>query len=324
MSSPSLGLLKTLITEVVSSMSAPNNGDMDEAAVSSSEAISQRLGLVIDQKGRQVEIVLFDPQRITQGLATLPREPDPKDDKLSWGYDYWSDDAWDKVREGVVGVITISPPREGWCDKDTLNIDSVAAQPGYGPFMYDVAMSVIYPRFLTADRDSVTKSALAIWNYYLTSRSDVGKVLMKSVLKGECPIPHVSSPSVKRINSLQQQLETKERHLDNIKHLGRRPQSQRPPYWNDAKIKGDLEKIEGAIEKINTELQKLYTTFPMAWKFRIKKPLGVKRLMANADKFLQQGNLLIPPAAKRAFKLTRKTILGAGEGYFQEKYRGNG
>jgi hypothetical protein len=54
-------------------------------------------------------------------------------------------------------------------------VSSVNAGTGWGPMLYDVAMeyATVMGAGLIADRDSVSKDARAVWNYYLSRRGDV-------------------------------------------------------------------------------------------------------------------------------------------------------
>jgi len=323
-----MSLLKALITEAV-----------DEAAISSSEAVSQRLGLVVEGSNRegakQIAAVLFDPQKIIQDLAGLPKGPTGRQNVYKWEHD-WADWGLEKLAQGVMGVIFISRPEADFeCDKDILNIDAVAAQPGYGPLMYDIAMSLAHPRFLAPARTSVSKSALGVWTYYLNNRPDVDKVFISKVTEGDCPVPRTSSPSTKRIGVLKRQLSDRESLVDRLTKAlkpGNSPPSRggrkgnRPKHWDDPrwqkKATQDIEKYTLQVEKIKAELKELFAKDPMVWKFRIRKPLGIQRLIANADKFLQQVRAMVPGSARTHFKVTKSTVADAGDQFFQGKYRG--
>ena len=54
-------------------------------------------------------------------------------------------------------------------------VSSVNAGAGWGPMLYDVAMeyATVMGGGLIADRDSVSKDARAVWNYYFSRRGDV-------------------------------------------------------------------------------------------------------------------------------------------------------
>ena len=54
-------------------------------------------------------------------------------------------------------------------------ISAAEAADGWGPMLYDVAIeyATLNGNGLIADRESVTDSAKAVWDYYMNSRSDV-------------------------------------------------------------------------------------------------------------------------------------------------------
>ena len=62
----------------------------------------------------------------------------------------------------------------GPCD-GAMKIGHSRAQHGWGPMLYDVAMehATQIANGLIADRDSVSGSARAVWDYYLANRGDV-------------------------------------------------------------------------------------------------------------------------------------------------------
>ena len=56
-------------------------------------------------------------------------------------------------------------------------VDSVNADKGYGPLLYDIAMEMVFLKGdagLMADRKSVSSDARKVWKTYFEQRSDVG------------------------------------------------------------------------------------------------------------------------------------------------------
>ncbi len=51
---------------------------------------------------------------------------------------------------------------------------------GWGPFLYDLAMEYAYPKGLIADRAEVTEAAQRIWRFYMQSRPDVKKRVIRN------------------------------------------------------------------------------------------------------------------------------------------------
>lgn len=69
--------------------------------------------------------------------------------------------------EAMVGVINIVIDRE--CE--TWTVATVAAESGYGPIMYTIAMSDIAPEYLAADRGATSSEARELWAFMLDNRS---------------------------------------------------------------------------------------------------------------------------------------------------------
>jgi hypothetical protein len=110
------------------------------------------LGLIVDESGDSVEIMLFS----THNFAVYNRTMDS---------------------EGVLlGHIMITPTKsdEGPC-YNSLQVQRVVAEKGYGPFLYDVAMRYATKKglSLSPSRTSLSKSAAGIWRYYHSKRHDV-------------------------------------------------------------------------------------------------------------------------------------------------------
>jgi len=75
---------------------------------------------------------------------------------------------------GMVRVKTVwaeKPPTE--CS-GAWEVDRAAAKKGWGPTMYDIVMGDS-PNGIMADRDSVSKKASRVWDFYYKNRTDVSK-----------------------------------------------------------------------------------------------------------------------------------------------------
>ena len=72
------------------------------------------------------------------------------------------------------GKITIlkDPGRSGPCS-GAWEVVGADARDKFGPILYDVAMEYAGSDGLMADRRSVSREAIRVWNFYLNSRSDV-------------------------------------------------------------------------------------------------------------------------------------------------------
>jgi hypothetical protein len=77
--------------------------------------------------------------------------------------------------EQIYGYVSAVKPKKamhGPC-LDAYIIGQTYAQSGWGPMMYDLAMELAGANGLTPDRESLSKEAYSVWDYYLKSRSDV-------------------------------------------------------------------------------------------------------------------------------------------------------
>jgi len=97
-------------------------------------------------------------------------------------YSYSDGEEIDPYAE-LQGMIIISPAggelvggqKEGSCDGAWVVMEAEASE-GWGPLLYDVAIewaTINGGQGLTPDRTSVSKEALAVWDFYLKNRSDV-------------------------------------------------------------------------------------------------------------------------------------------------------
>ena len=81
----------------------------------------------------------------------------------------------DKVGSGelpVLGMISVSPnSQEESPQWGAATIKLAAAEPGWGPLLYDIVMSA--EGGIISDRDSVSGAARGVWKYYKDSRPDV-------------------------------------------------------------------------------------------------------------------------------------------------------
>ena len=60
---------------------------------------------------------------------------------------------------------------------------------GWGPLLYDVAMELSWPNGIMADRETVSKEAFAVWDYYMNSRPDVEAVQFDDENDTLTPVP---------------------------------------------------------------------------------------------------------------------------------------
>ena len=123
-----------------------------EAAVASNQAASQGLALYRKGTGVSVVYVLYNPAKLMEEL--------PK----------WQDAGGD-IASVIYGYLDVRP-HKGDC-WNAAEIKFSAAQKGYGPLMYELAMSD-FENGLFPDRLSTSGAARNVWKKY-AQRTDVGK-----------------------------------------------------------------------------------------------------------------------------------------------------
>jgi hypothetical protein len=138
-----------------------------EAATSSARAESQ--GLALRVKGNS--LLLYDPKGMTQALQVL----DPEQQSFI---------EMDKnLSDHVFGFLeVINPVQPSWGAKI---VRSASAQKGYGPLMYDIAMTLFGK--IAPDRAQTSPAAENIWKYYNTQRPDIQKQKFDDVTAPKTP-----------------------------------------------------------------------------------------------------------------------------------------
>lgn len=205
--------------------------------------------------------------------------------------------------ESIIGFISFSQIGEsGYCEeKNVLNVDLSAAEKGWGPMLYDLALSLVYPKFLTSGRDSVSKDAENVWSYYLLNRPDVTHILMPSVLKGECDVPNVDQELAGRAREAQ----------NRVTYLTQAMQR----YGPTTELTTEYRKAEREYLLLKDKLEKTMARHPLAHKYRINNPIVAgSALEGNTEKFLKE--------LEEKYRLSTKgqSLLHAGEAYFEKKY----
>lgn len=131
---------------------------VSEAAVAPSAAASNGLALCIQGYQNSVRYTLYSPSAFQEFLQTNDYLPD----------------SYDEVPNGIFAYFqTTGGPADSCAGASEVSVSS--AQKGYGPMMYDVCMSHLYPTPIMPDRTNVTGAAANVWKYYL-KRNDVQKV----------------------------------------------------------------------------------------------------------------------------------------------------
>lgn len=146
---------------------------LHERPVMPREARDQGLALLKDPD----QFVLYDPRHYTDGLDAVmgrknrPRAPGVVRDAVKRVFE---------DRMGIVGYVSLT---QGGSCGGAMNVEFTAARPGYGPFMYDVAMSAA-KKGIMPDRKFVSALATKVWDRYARRPDVVATPLSKF---GGCP-----------------------------------------------------------------------------------------------------------------------------------------
>jgi hypothetical protein len=134
--------LRKFITETV-------QAELMELAAGPSNADSRGLALLITDDAGEKQAILYDPAMIRQSFRMEKNYP------IITGF-----------RSPVVGTIRIKQNCGAWM------VSSVVAERGFGPFMYDVAFSLVGDKGLMPDRSLVSPHARKIWKFITDKRTD--------------------------------------------------------------------------------------------------------------------------------------------------------
>lgn len=140
--------------------------DVDEAAVAISQARSEKLALYT-QLGDEPCIVLYKPHMILEALLQGEERGDDSIDNNAIAN-----------CDGIVGFTGFNEHYHEGVEMMGHGINLAAAESGYGPMLYDIALSIVSPEYLMSDRNSVSKAAQSVWAYYFKNRADVDKKLV--------------------------------------------------------------------------------------------------------------------------------------------------
>jgi len=181
--------------------------------------------------------------------------------------------------KAIVGYLAYEPITPGG-DGDCY-VSLSAADTGYGPLLYDLALSVISPRGLASDRHSVSKSAQRIWQYYFNNRTDVNRQLIAGAddIRQYGKLVPTMSAGGGQLRYLVQDYRYAEQQIRDIKRkefeLG-----QRSPDHSEEKAEFDLQ-LKTAAE----EYKEGILDNPLAYQYSIKKRLSVAPLVEAHRRF---------------------------------------
>lgn len=138
-----------------------------EAAMTTANASNSGLALMraTDKQGRNTYI-LYEPSIVEQMITS-------------------GDIRYDQIAKGIVGYISVRP-HQGEC-WNAGEVKLSAAQKGYGPLMYQIAMTD-FAGGLFPDRGSTSTAARTVWQKYV-QRGDVEKMPFDDVKNPKTPDP---------------------------------------------------------------------------------------------------------------------------------------
>jgi len=142
---------------------------LSEGAISVAQAAQEGLAAIVTQELSGHEITLFRPDVL---MAMIKDGASTKE--LVWGNE-----------EFVVGSITFAKPTKGQCH-NANEVSSPVAVKGYGPLLYDLAMSMS-PALIPDRYGDTTHSAQNIWNYYKNNRSDISHRPLDDIYSPKTP-----------------------------------------------------------------------------------------------------------------------------------------
>jgi hypothetical protein len=123
------------------------------------------------------ELLVEAPPTTRKTIDDLPEGVVVEVEDYGHRTDFNLSSSYDKERNHKpYGVISIQEPDDVGACGGAWVIAMVAADQGWGPFLYDIAMewATMNHNGLTSDRDEVSAPARKVWNYYLTQRAGAG------------------------------------------------------------------------------------------------------------------------------------------------------
>jgi hypothetical protein len=266
--------------------------DMNEAAKSVREALSEKLAAFTSNNS----IILYNPQ------AALSNTKDNIDNG------YAIEDII-SFNNAIVGYVLFDS--DSSC-QDAYEVKQSAALSGYGPLLYDLVLSHIYPNFLVSDRSSVSNQARKVWNFYLNNRPDVNKVLISSIYDPNdyCRMPSEVWDKHRSLYTLISSVSYLKNELQDAIDFQDSPKTI-------AKLQDQLNK---ATSKANAALSKI----PEAHKYQIKSPKGLTALKNNHLRFSQLLKTLLPKSKLyKGFNINNSlqtNLQDAADNFFNEMY----
>lgn len=238
--------------------------DINEAAISADQAASENLAVYVFKMTNDGAIFIYDPATLLQHAQNELSRRSPNIKKLL-----------NKKFIQAASKGEISFQKNPDCDSDTYQVITSFAINKYGPLIYDIVLSYIYPNYVISDRGSVSDAAQSVWQYYLKNRPDVTKKLIKSI-GDSCNLPDMGD-NKKFIAYTQLITQTSKLKWE-------------LQYTRDKQAKEKLKtKIVSNLEKAKT----IAASIPTAYKYKIKSPIDISTLQNNHKNFVLQLQKLV-------------------------------
>jgi hypothetical protein len=162
-----------------------------EAMIQPEAAAASGLALCVNWNSELPSLILYSTEKANEILRRYQSgEPPPEIANDEEAMFFWRHDTGLKMADPsiVVGYMALVPPAKGFCYGAEM-VQLVAADRGYGPLLYDIAMRMIPSHTLVSDRKSVTFAAQRVWDKYFKERGDVEALPLDDVNDPKTPPP---------------------------------------------------------------------------------------------------------------------------------------
>lgn len=160
-----------------------------EAAMTPKQSSGKGLALYVYEDSSTVkQVVVYNPSFILSRLEPTLVKLARSGETIESGdlFNPWT--LMIRPQAAVIGMLTLAPPMRGDCHGAWV-VKSAAAHSGYGPMVYDLALSVAPNNTLIPDRFSVSDDAEGIWRFYAKRRGDVQKLPLDDIKDPKTPPP---------------------------------------------------------------------------------------------------------------------------------------
>lgn len=260
------------------------SSDLDEAAIPIGQAKKEQLALMttVDAlmgAGRGGGVMLYNPLFALNGIEeTMERngEEASLEDTLEQAFE---------DSRAIVGYLAYEPYQSG---ESFYYVNLSAADTGYGPLLYDLALASIHPGSLTSDRHSVSKAAQRIWRYYFDNRVDVNKRLIAGaddIRQYGKLVPTMSAGGGQLRYIVQEYQEADQR----LKDIEREEQLQLRAKHGASLVDRSKEKKEASLQ-LKTAVKEYKEDImdnPLAYQYSIKRRLNTDALVSTHLRFVE-------------------------------------